>query len=455
MLTGGILVRGIYCLVTASEVLNKLLASFQHILRSVSQQQPHHRLRQQSQQHKPEETTQIFSDDMILMTSVLGSEKFNCKMLNFQGTQAKIIPIEWKFRSFLSEFQCFEAAWQIDCTIPIYNSSESIKMQIESILSKEWEHIVAAEALLDGNIVDTTVSHTTKEKKRKKKELIQQKNSYIVELLKPPFNGTTFNNNITYTSGKKSLNKVSSADIPQPVVGIISIIGSLWARAFVHSLLSLTIALQYLKEDIYNSLWSRFELFCDELENSHHEQDVDKHQKYFLEKPTALSTACQWVLPRRVFVNFKLPLTLCDYLMPHEVEEDCLERFRALLSFDATKNSIVFVEVFAQSLIEPTHHREHPNFEFQPSQRSFQQNTDPGDITSHPTINAFKDEKNTANLASSTISYSKSLKQSNDKAEKNESPATNEKPNALHLLVLLFIVFPLLILFLSFLMSKK
>lgn len=105
---------------------------------------------------------------------------------------------------------------------------------------------------------------------------------------------------------------------------------------------------QILKEDIYSSLWNRFELLCDELERLELDQgpffllgswsvfldsdansltpDVSKstqqqQQKMLLEIPTKLSSECQWILPRRVFVNFKAPITVCDYLMPYETEE--------------------------------------------------------------------------------------------------------------------------------------
>jgi hypothetical protein len=77
MLCGGLQVRGIYCFTFGSELLNKLSTSFQHILKSICHyQQQHHQLQEKSQNQPSEEKKKFLNEQMILLTSVFGSEKY-------------------------------------------------------------------------------------------------------------------------------------------------------------------------------------------------------------------------------------------------------------------------------------------------------------------------------------------------------------------------------------------
>jgi hypothetical protein len=78
MLCGGLQVRGIFCFAFGSELLNKLSTSFQHILKNICyqlQQQQPHQSQEKLQNQQSEEKKKFFTEEMILLTSVFGSEK--------------------------------------------------------------------------------------------------------------------------------------------------------------------------------------------------------------------------------------------------------------------------------------------------------------------------------------------------------------------------------------------
>jgi hypothetical protein len=110
--------------------------------------------------------------------------------------------------------------------------------------------------------------------------------------------------------------------------------------------------------------------------------DTNELQKQLFDNPTTLFNPCQWILPRRILIKYKSPLTICDYLMPDENEEvrkrivafvfvvlsrshslplspsnfffqstlkDCIERINALLSVEAinaSNDSLIDIERF-------------------------------------------------------------------------------------------------------------
>lgn len=100
------------------------------------------------------------------------------------------------------------------------------------------------------------------------------------------------------------------------------IMGTIDCRAYLPSKSSLELATSLIKEDILKTIKHRLELLSDEyVQNENH----------FFQQEFASIGRCRINLPRRVWYRNTYEITLCDYVLFSEKNEDSLERMGGLI----------------------------------------------------------------------------------------------------------------------------
>ena len=102
--------------------------------------------------------------------------------------------------------------------------------------------------------------------------------------------------------------------------GTVRLQGSCHSRVYAHNKYTVAQALLSLKHDVLNSLQSRLQLLCEDSEDALGSFDLPADGSSFT-----------WSLPRRLFQPLVRPACVCDYLLPHEQEEDGVRRIAELL----------------------------------------------------------------------------------------------------------------------------